>query len=42
VTADVHAIDVARRYGTGFLLAGTGAGGNQEIIVNPCTCQFRG
>ena len=42
VTADVHAIDVAGRYGTGFLLAGTGAGGNQEIIVNPRTCQFRG
>jgi hypothetical protein len=42
VTADVHAIDVAGRYGTGFLLAGTAAGGNQEIIVNPRTCQFRG
>jgi hypothetical protein len=41
VTADPDAVDVAGRHGTGFLLTGT-TGGNQEIIVNPRTCRFRG
>jgi hypothetical protein len=40
VLADEHAVDVAGRHGTGFLLTGTG--GNQEIIVNPRTYQFTG
>jgi hypothetical protein len=38
VTADEGARDVAGRQGAGFLLTGTG--GNQEIIVDPHTCQF--
>jgi hypothetical protein len=42
VTTDVHAIDVAGHHGIGFLLADAGAGGNQEIIVNPRTCRFQG
>jgi hypothetical protein len=40
VLADEHAVDVARRQGTGFLLTGTG--GNQEIIVDPRTYHFAG
>ena len=40
VTADEGARDVAGRHGAGFLLTGTG--GNQEIIVDPQTCQFWG
>jgi hypothetical protein len=40
VLADEHAVDVARRQGSGFLLTGTG--GNQEIIVDPRTCHFAG
>ena len=40
VKADEHAVDVARRHGTGFLLTGTG--GNQEIIVDPRTYHFAG
>jgi len=40
VMADEHAVDVARRQGSGFLLTGTG--GNQEIIVDPRTYQFAG
>jgi hypothetical protein len=42
VTTDVHAIDVAGHHGIGFLLADTGAGGNQEIILSPRTSQFQG
>lgn len=40
VAAGERALDVAGRYGAGFLLAGTG--GNQEIIVDPQTYQFWG
>jgi hypothetical protein len=40
VKADEHAVDVARRHGTGFLLTGTG--GNQEIVVDPRTYHFAG
>src|SRR6266487_6991562 len=38
VIADEHAVDVAGRHGTGFLLTGTG--GTQQIIINPRTYQF--
>jgi hypothetical protein len=40
VVADENAIDVAGRHGLGFLETGTG--GNQEIIIDPQTCQFWG
>jgi hypothetical protein len=40
VMADEHAVDVAGRHGTGFLLTGTG--GNQEIIIDRRTYQFTG
>jgi len=40
VRADEHAVDVAGRPGSGFLLTGTG--GNQEIIIDPRTYQFVG